>query len=80
VSKVTPAGTVLAATQEQAAKLARGPRSTTGLMKRLFNLAHEASLERMMEVEATYQDVISEHPDHIEGKAAFLEKRPAKFL
>jgi 2-(1,2-epoxy-1,2-dihydrophenyl)acetyl-CoA isomerase len=79
VSKVLPDAEVLAATQELAARLARGPARAIALTKRGFNKAHELPLERVLEMEAAYQEITTRLPDFAEGVAAFLEKRPARF-
>jgi 2-(1,2-epoxy-1,2-dihydrophenyl)acetyl-CoA isomerase len=70
---------VLAHTQELAARLARGPAKTIALIKRAVNQAHELPLDRVLELEASYQTIASSHKDFTEGVAAFREKRPAKF-
>jgi 2-(1,2-epoxy-1,2-dihydrophenyl)acetyl-CoA isomerase len=79
VNRVLPDEEVLSATQALAARLARGPAKTLGLIKRAINQSHELSLERVLEMEATYQTIASKHPDFAEGIAAFREKRAPNF-
>ena len=79
VSKVLPDAEVLAATQELAARLGRGPARAIALMKRGFNKAHELPLERVLEMEAAYQEITTRSPDFAEGVMAFLERRSARF-
>jgi 2-(1,2-epoxy-1,2-dihydrophenyl)acetyl-CoA isomerase len=79
LNEVLPDNKVLAHTQELAARLARGPAKTIALIKRGVNQAHELPLDRVLELEASYQTIASSHKDFTEGVAAFREKRPAKF-
>jgi 2-(1,2-epoxy-1,2-dihydrophenyl)acetyl-CoA isomerase len=79
VNKVLPDAEVVSATQELAARLARGPQRTLALIKRAINQAHELPLERVLELEASYQQLAARNPDFHEGVTAFREKRPAKF-
>ena len=66
-------------TQEIAAKLARGPAVAQSLIKRALSQGHELPLERVLDLEATYQTIAARQPDFAEGVAAFNEKRPARF-
>jgi 2-(1,2-epoxy-1,2-dihydrophenyl)acetyl-CoA isomerase len=79
VNRVLPDEQVLPHTQELAARLARGPAQTLALIKRAINQAHELSLERVLELEASYQTIAARSPDFAEGVAAFREKRRARF-
>jgi 2-(1,2-epoxy-1,2-dihydrophenyl)acetyl-CoA isomerase len=79
VNKVLPDQEVLSRTQELAARLVKGPARTLALIKRAINQAHELPLERVLELEASYQEVAAKHPDFVEGVAAFREKRAANF-
>jgi 2-(1,2-epoxy-1,2-dihydrophenyl)acetyl-CoA isomerase len=76
---VLPDDKLRAHTQELAARLARGPAKAIALIKRAVNQAHELSLDRVLDLEASYQTIASAHKDFAEGVAAFREKRPAKF-
>jgi 2-(1,2-epoxy-1,2-dihydrophenyl)acetyl-CoA isomerase len=79
VTRILPDAELMGATQELAARLARGPATAIALMKRGFNQAHELPLERVLEMEAAYQEIASRTPAFAEGVTAFLEKRPASF-
>ncbi len=79
VSQVVSDGALLAATHELAARLARGPAKALALTKRGLNRSHELGLERVLEMEAAYQEVCGSTSDFAEGTAAFLEKRAAQF-
>ena len=79
VNRVVPEGQTLSATQELGARLAHGPAKAIELAKRGLNQTHELSLERVLDLEAGYQEVASRTPDFREGVRAFLEKRPPTF-
>src|SRR5579864_3282536 len=79
LNKVLPDSDVLPHTQELAARLARGPVKATGLIKRAVNQAHELPLERVLNLEASYQTITSRDPNFAEGLAAFREKRAPSF-
>lgn len=79
VNRVLPPAELLAAAQELARELARGPTAAIGLTKSLLNLAPTASLEEMAEYEAYALAVVLSTEDHREGLRAFREKRPPRF-
>ena len=79
LNKVLPDEQVLGDTQEVAGRLARGPAKTSALIKRAVNQAHELPIERVLELEASYQTIASRDSNFAEGLAAFREKRPPKF-
>jgi 2-(1,2-epoxy-1,2-dihydrophenyl)acetyl-CoA isomerase len=64
---------------ELAATWAALPTRAVGWTKRLFEHAHDASLEEQLELEAELQQRATATADFAEGVAAFLEKRPAAF-
>jgi 2-(1,2-epoxy-1,2-dihydrophenyl)acetyl-CoA isomerase len=80
VNRVVPDSELLAAAQEVAGRLARGPRSV-GLIKRLLSYTFDADhdLERQLAHEGETQAEAAATADFLEGVAAFLEKRPARF-
>ena len=79
VNRVLPDAECLGATQELAARLAKGPSVAIGLMKRGLSQAHELPLERVLANEASYQEICGRTADFLEGAAAFREKRTAQF-
>ncbi len=79
VNKVVPAAELEKATMELAAKLAKGPTKTIGLIKRTLNKALSSDLDALLDYEATIQEIASLSEDHKEGVQAFLEKRLAQF-
>ncbi|HWI29632.1 MAG TPA: 2-(1,2-epoxy-1,2-dihydrophenyl)acetyl-CoA isomerase PaaG [Stellaceae bacterium] len=62
-----------------AAKLARGPTVGLGLIKEALNRSLESTLEAQLDTERDLQRIAARSPDFLEGVAAFLEKRPARF-
>lgn len=75
VDRVVPAGGALAAARERAALLAGEAPLTLALAKAVLASGLEAALAREQDIQAALYLT----PDHAEGKAAFLEKRPARF-
>jgi 2-(1,2-epoxy-1,2-dihydrophenyl)acetyl-CoA isomerase len=68
-----------AAVRQLAERLAGGPASALGLIKRSFDLALGASLEQALDYEAQAQQVAGLSPEYAEGVQAFTEKRTPKF-
>lgn len=79
VSEVVEAESFAARTAEFAAGLAALPTRAVGMTKRLFEHAHDASLEEQLGLEAELQDAATKSEDFAEGVKAFIEKRPAQF-
>ena len=79
VNAVHPDAELAAKAQALAAKLAAGPTvAHSGAKEQLTWVV--ADLAKRLEGEARLQQRNAETDDHPEGVAAFLEKRPAKFL
>lgn len=79
VNRVVPADQLMAETDAVAARLAQAAPLALALAKRALNRAMESGLEEQLEYEAQLQSVAGRSSDHVEGVAAFVEKRPAKF-
>jgi len=80
VSEVVPADDLGARTTELAAGYAELPTRAVGMTKRLFDHADTATLEDQLELEAQLQTAATKSEDFREGVAAFLEKRPPRFV
>jgi len=79
VNAVHPAGELGEAAQALAARLAAAPTVAIGNMKRAFTTAAQARLAEQLELEATLQQEHAGTRDFAEGRAAFIEKRSARF-
>ena len=79
VSEVVPAESFEARVAEIAATWAALPTRAVAMTKKLFEHAHDASLEEQLEREAELQQQAVGTADFAEGVAAFLAKRPASF-
>jgi 2-(1,2-epoxy-1,2-dihydrophenyl)acetyl-CoA isomerase len=79
VNRVVPASELEKETMALATRLAQGPTRTIGLIKRTLNKAQSATLDEILDYEATIQEIASNSEDHREGVTAFLEKRKAQF-
>lgn len=79
VNKVVPFADLDSAAAELAAKLAKAPTKSIGLIKRTLNKAVNSDLDSLLAYEATIQEIASLTEDHAEGVKAFLEKRPPQF-
>ncbi|QXM23391.1 enoyl-CoA hydratase/isomerase family protein [Elioraea tepida] len=75
VDRVVPAADALAAARQRAALLAAQAPLTLALTKAALAAGLEAALAREQDIQAALYLT----PDHAEGKAAFLEKRPPRF-
>ena len=78
VNRVVPDAELAETTHELAARLARGPRSI-GLIKRALNRSMGNDLQAQLAVEEVLQTESVATADFMEGIAAFLEKRTARF-
>jgi 2-(1,2-epoxy-1,2-dihydrophenyl)acetyl-CoA isomerase len=79
VNQVVPADRLMPESIALAARLASGPQTAFALTKRAFNKAVLPNLETVLDYEAHLQEIAGRSPEHQEGMAAFLEKRPPKF-
>lgn len=80
VNKVFPAEQLAGAVRAIAVRLAQGPTRAFGLTKRAMNKALLTSIDEALDYEAHLQEAAGATADHAEGVAAFLEKRPPRFI
>ncbi|MGE7764273.1 enoyl-CoA hydratase/isomerase family protein [Peribacillus sp. NPDC096540] len=66
-------------TLKLADKLASGPTKAFGMMKKLVTHSFTATLDEMLEQERITQTLMASTEDHLEGVAAFKEKRKPEF-
>jgi 2-(1,2-epoxy-1,2-dihydrophenyl)acetyl-CoA isomerase len=62
-----------------AVKLANGPTKAYGMMKKLVSHSFTATLDEILEQERITQTLMASTEDHLEGVAAFKEKRKPEF-
>jgi 2-(1,2-epoxy-1,2-dihydrophenyl)acetyl-CoA isomerase len=79
VNRVVPADQLMQEATALATKLAQAAPIALALTKRALNRAYEMNLEEALDFEAQLQTIAGRSKDHVEGVAAFVEKRPAKF-
>ncbi|MDQ4034975.1 MAG: enoyl-CoA hydratase-related protein [Chloroflexota bacterium] len=79
VAAVVPPADLAATSQALAGRLARGPTGAIGLTKRLVNASEDATLAETLAAEAAFQELAGRSADHVEGVAAFGEKRDPEF-
>jgi enoyl-CoA hydratase/carnithine racemase len=79
VTKVVPAGELIAAAGAMARAVAANPPHAVRMTKRLLREAQTASLQAVLEMSAALQAVAHETSDHAEAIAAFQAKRPPVF-
>jgi 2-(1,2-epoxy-1,2-dihydrophenyl)acetyl-CoA isomerase len=79
VSRVVPATELAAEAAAMAGRLAGLAPGATTATKRLLAGAFDRELDAALEAEAEAQAAAGSHPDHAEGLAAFVEKRPPRF-
>jgi enoyl-CoA hydratase/carnithine racemase len=77
---VVPREELESKTLEMAEKLARGPALGLAKTKEMLNREMHMSFESALEAEAVAQALCMQHADFKEAHAAFIEKRPAKFM
>jgi len=79
LSEVVPDDAFTDRVAQLAAQFAAGPALSQTLTKRVFRAAHTQDLAASMAAEARNQGVAARHPDHLEGRTAFAEKRRPRF-
>jgi 2-(1,2-epoxy-1,2-dihydrophenyl)acetyl-CoA isomerase len=79
VNRVVASGELTMQAMAWANELKRGPLTTFGLTKRLFNRTILGDLEEALEFEALLQEIAHHTIEHQEGLQAFLEKRSPRF-
>ncbi|OLM16771.1 MULTISPECIES: enoyl-CoA hydratase-related protein [unclassified Pseudonocardia] len=79
VNAVHPAAELRSAAEALAGRLAVGPTVAIGNMKRALDTASQRTLAEQMALEADLQQSHATTHDYAEGRAAFVEKRPAVY-
>ena len=79
VSRVVPHDDLSEETYTLAARLARGATDAQGLLKETIYEGLRMTLPELLTFEAERQAAEMDHADHVEGAAAFREKRDAHF-
>jgi 2-(1,2-epoxy-1,2-dihydrophenyl)acetyl-CoA isomerase len=79
IDRVVPAAVLLEDTIAFARELEARPARSLALIKRAFNRAVLPQLDDWLEEEADLQEQAARSSDHLEGIAAFLEKRAPRF-
>ncbi len=79
VSKVVRPSELMTEAWAMARQLVAGSPAATAATKQLLEAGTTSDLEAALAAEAEAQDRLGAAPDHAEGIAAFLEKRPPQF-
>jgi 2-(1,2-epoxy-1,2-dihydrophenyl)acetyl-CoA isomerase len=79
VSRVVPGNELAVAAREMAARLAALAPGAVARTKQALQAGADSTFEEALELEARLQGEAGAHPDHAEGIAAFVEKRPPRF-
>jgi 2-(1,2-epoxy-1,2-dihydrophenyl)acetyl-CoA isomerase len=79
VNQVTEDAQLMEVVGALAAEFANAPTAAIGYIKRAVNYAAGHTLEQALEYEAQMQEIAGSTADHLEGVAAFLEKRAPQF-
>jgi 2-(1,2-epoxy-1,2-dihydrophenyl)acetyl-CoA isomerase len=80
VTEVVPDGTLVDHARELAGRMAAGPTTAYGTIKRSLLAAAGAELAEALAVEDRSQTALAKTADHSEAVEAFVAKRPAKFV
>jgi 2-(1,2-epoxy-1,2-dihydrophenyl)acetyl-CoA isomerase len=76
---VVPADELAGRVADLAHELASGPALALALTKRQFRAVGEVSFSAALAMEARHQGEAAAHPDHVEGRTAFTEKRAPRW-
>jgi len=79
VNRVVPGDALAEEAQKLAASLAAAPSRAIALTKRLMQRSWDNDLAAQLQAEAFDQETLGRTADHLEGVAAFLEKRTPSF-
>ncbi len=79
VNQVVPDADLMSVVVPLAEAFAQGPTKAIGYIKQGVAFAATSTLEDALAYEADLQEQAGRTPDHAEGLAAFLEKRPPQF-
>ncbi len=79
VARMVSADALMTDAGALAARLAAGAPRALALTKRALARSEGSSLEEALEYEAWLQGIAGATADHVEGIAAFIEKRPPRF-
>lgn len=79
VNRIVAVTQVRAEATAWAHDLGAGPAAAMALTKRLLRTAEHRSLESILDLEAFYQGLAAQTPDHQEGVVAFQERRTPRF-
>lgn len=79
LNEVVPDAALEARALAVAGELARGPARALAHTKRIFAAAGQESFEAVAELEAHAQGHAARSAEHAEGRAAFIEKRQARY-
>jgi 2-(1,2-epoxy-1,2-dihydrophenyl)acetyl-CoA isomerase len=79
INNLVPAANLKEETLKLAGQLANGPTRAYGMIKKLVDHALTATLEEILEQERITQTMMVSTEDHLEGIAAFKEKRKPNF-
>ena len=79
LNEVLPAEELAVRAHALAGQLAAGPAHAIALTKRQFRAVGEVSFPASLALEARHQGEAAGHPDHVEGRTAFAEKRAPRW-